>query len=877
MLSPRALVWGNPLGSSSRPRIGSFYPPDVSDSTNLDELASSLARIPTNHLVILGSDFNLPDWDWSTGTPILKPGCKHPDQHTKLNDIIANHGLTQHITEPTRQDPHHGVSNTLDLIMTNRPSTVISSNVVPGISDHSGAVIELEVQLIRVTKKTRDIPLYKSAQWEDFASFIAEKCEDIRAAPLEVDVERLWNDLHDNIHEGTKKFIPHKRQKNKIALPYINGDLRRLIRKQDRLYDKMRKARRNVSTHARAASLRIKFHKLKLHVQTETRKAYWNYIATVILPQDGSGTPTKSFWSFVRRNRTEKMNISALKSPTTGDLVNSAVGKAEILNSQFRSVFTEETPLTDLHNTSDLHPDIVDIHFTEPGVRKLLERLDPSKACGPDMLQARVLKELATSIAPALTEIFNRSYRSGIVPSDWRHANVSPAFKKGKKILAANYHPISLTCICCKLFEHVMTRHIMDHAAQHNILYPLQHGFRSMLSCETQLVEFLHDLTSNCHAGHQTDVLVMDFSKAFDKVGHMRLLRKIASYGIRGRTLKWIEGFLANRTQVVIIDGERSRPVPVTSGVPQGSVLGPCLFLLYINDLAQDLDSTVRLFADDTIAYLTIDNQADAMCLQHDLDRLADWEKRWQMEFHPEKCQVLRVSKKTKASTICHDYILHGHTLEVVDNVKYLGVTISGNLKWDVHVSHITNKANSTLAVRKRNVRVSSQSLKTAAYKALVRPHVEYCSTVWDPSTAHLTRKVEMVQLRSARWVCNKYRTGLNTTGPTEMIRTLDWPFWVPPQSRPPLPTLQNEKQPCTHVLPNSPRALPIPHKSRAPPCSTTSRQNSQETILCHQFLPPHSLRLELTPPQCSHCSIHWGLQGLSDVSSGLEVQTWRF
>ena len=174
---------------------------------------------------------------------------------------------------------------------------------------------------------------------------------------------------HKEIH------IPHKRQKNRIGLPYINGDLRRLIRKWDRLYNKMRKARRNVSTHARAASLRTKFHKLKSHVQAETRKAYWNYIATVILPQDGSGTPTKSFWSFVRRNRTEKMNISALKSPTTGDLVNNAVGKAEILNSQFRSVFTEETPLTDLHNTPDLHPDIEDIHFTEPGVRKLLERL----------------------------------------------------------------------------------------------------------------------------------------------------------------------------------------------------------------------------------------------------------------------------------------------------------------------------------------------------------------------------------------------------------------------------------------------------------------------------------------------------------------------
>ena len=194
------------------------------------------------------------------------------------------------------------------------------------------------------------------------------------------------------------------------------------------------------------------------------------------------------------------------------------------------------------------------------------------------------------------------------------------------------------------------------------------------------------------------------------------------------------------------------------------------------------------------------------MCLQHDLDRLADWEKCWWMECHPLKCQVLRVRKKIKASNICHGYVLHEHTLEIVENVKYLGVTISGNFKWDVHVSHITNKANPTLAVLKRNVRVSSESLKTAAYKAPVRPHVEFCSTVWDPLTAQLTHEVEMVQRRSARLVCNKYRSGLNTTGPTETWLAITW---VLLQSRTPLPTLQNEKQLCPYVIPNPSSSSP--------------------------------------------------------------------
>ena len=147
------------------------------------------------------------------------------------------------------------------------------------------------------------------------------------------------------------------------------------------------------------------------------------------------------------------------------------------------------------------------------------------------------------------------------------------------------------------------------------------------------------------------------------------------------------------------------------------------------------------------------------------------------MQFHPEKCQVLRVSKKSRSNTLNHSYTLHGHTLEVVDHAKYLGVTISGNLKWDRHISNITKKANSSLAVLKRNVRVPSKVVKSAAYKALVRPHLEYCSTVWDPNTKCLKDKLEMVQRRSARWVFNKYRCGLNTTGPTEMISILGWPL----------------------------------------------------------------------------------------------------
>ena len=254
--------------------------------------------------------------------------------------------------------------------------------------------------------------------------------------------------------------------------------------------------------------------------------------------------------------------------------------------------------------------------------------------------------------------------------------------------------------------------------------------------------------------------------------------QKLDRYGINGTTAQWVKNWLADRTQTVVVDGEVSNSAPVTSGVPQGSVLGPCLFLLYINDLAESLDSTVRLFADDTIAYLAIKSNADAAVLQRDLDKLGEWETKWQMEFHPDKCEVLRISKKWKSNTLQPNYVLRGHELKVVSQAKYLGVTISGDLRWNTHITNITNKANATLAVLKRNVRTSSKTLKETAYKSLVRPQMEYCSPLWDPHQANLKSKIENVQRRSARWVFNKYHHGPrypNAMTPTEMIQQLQW------------------------------------------------------------------------------------------------------
>ena len=215
----------------------------------------------------------------------------------------------------------------------------------------------------------------------------------------------------------------------------------------------------------------------------------------------------------------------------------------------------------------------------------------------------------------------------------------------------------------------------------------------------------------------------MDFSKAFDKVNHSLIIHRLKHYGITGKINEWIKNFLSDRTLSVVVEGDTSTSISVESRVPQGSVLGLSLFLFYMPD---GIQSTVRLFADDTIAYVTISSDADAANHQQDLDKLVEWEYKWHMKFHPEKCNVPTISKKRSPSK--YNYTLHGNILEHDTSAKYLGCTISSDLKWGKHISTICSKANNTISFLERNINISNKSIKEKAYVSLVRPTLEYAT-----------------------------------------------------------------------------------------------------------------------------------------------------
>jgi hypothetical protein len=248
-------------------------------------------------------------------------------------------------------------------------------------------------------------------------------------------------------------------------------------------------------------------------------------------------------------------------------------------------------------------------------------------------------------LAPILTQLYQYSLAEGEIPSDWRDARIVPVFKKGEKHLPSNYRPISLTSIVCKVLEHIIHSNIMSHFDRYNILTDKQHGFRSKRSCETQLVKTIQKIAQNLTSKRQVDVILLDFAKVFDKVPHCRLVHKLKFNGVDGTTLSWISSFLSSRKQLVLLDGVKSSEKEVLSGVPQGTVPGPLLFLSFINDLPDvTTSSDARLFADDSLLYRHVNSQNNSDLLQKDLSSLEKWEEEWQMSFHPQKCTVIRIA-----------------------------------------------------------------------------------------------------------------------------------------------------------------------------------------------------------------------------------------
>ena len=778
--------------------VAAYYRNNVKNEESLNLFSTAVRRAAqSNSTIIIAGDLNFPSFNWENPR-ILKDPIYYPNLHHQFLDLLDDVGLQQMVIPPTRHNPQ----NTLDLYLTTHPSSVPRVEVMPGLSDHDAVYMEFNAHTIRTKKKRRQVPVFAKANWPSLHADAAALAETIVSMDQR-DTEEIWTTFKTSLTDSAKTHIPQKAlgAGTKQHKPWIDHTTMKKIRRRDRLYKKIRKAgkdqektknsnsptpvqNQNKTVENQEKKEKDKYNEmvkewrsLKSQVQRRLRQALWAYTEDLIGDEENPPNP-KKLWSFIKSKKTEETGVSPLK--VNGKLVLSPIEKAEALNCQFKSAFSppaeytaeEFEDRTGIPSTPPPHAPTIDpIVVTETGVKKLLLNLKPNKAPGPDEIHPRVLKELANELTPALTALFNSSLSTGIVPSDWRTAKVTPVFKKGERYKTENYRPISLTSIVCKLLEHIIVSHIMDFCEINNIICHEQHGFRRNRSCESQLIGLIDDLSLNLEKGLETDVLVMDFSKAFDKVSHSLLLHKLKHYGITGEILTWTRSFLTGRRQAVVVDGEASGYCTVDSGVPQGSVLGPALFILYINDLPNNINSTTRLFADDTLCHNTVTTQKDAQDLQEDLDKLATWEQRWSMEFHPRKCTVLTVSRKRKETKrVKREYHLRSHPLEVTQEATYLGVTVSKDLRWGTQVKNTLTASNRALGFLRRNLKTRSNKIRERAYKALVRPRLEYATSAWDPYTAAHISSLEAVQRRAARWITNRYR---QTSSVSEILEGL--------------------------------------------------------------------------------------------------------
>ena len=817
--------------------VCSFYKPSENDQNSIDELEKSLSKIPrTSHIWALG-DFNLPNIDWQTEQ--ITPNCPCPSVYESFVSTVNDFGLEQVVKEPTRD------KNILDLFLLNQPSLVHSTQIIPplGTGDHDIVHHELKINLGRRQQKPRPIKLYKKTDWTGFREEMKDYQNVYHKEASGSDTNTKWTKFKKALNTMTDKFVPTKFCKPKESQPWITREIKRQMNKRDKLYAKIKQNRSN-------PNLKEKFKLLKHSIQKKIRESYNTYIESITTDQQETSSefkrPNKRLFTFIKQQKSDSKEINCLKS--SGINHTDPVEKANILNNQFQSVFTKLVPLKLRHLVSLVlprklnFPVMPNITITVAGVAKQLSKLNPGKAAGPDNLTSRILKELHSEIAPILTDIFNTSLSEGTVPKDWKNAYVTPVYKKGPKSKPENYRPISLTCICCKVLEHIITSNIMTHLDKNNLLYHNQHGFRSRVSCETQLIQFTQDLYDTLNDKGQADVIVMDFSKAFDKVDHQRLLLKLHRLGINHEVITWIQSFLTDRSQCVVLDGERSDACPVLSGVPQGSVLGPCLFLMYINDMPETIKSNIRLFADDTIMYLTISNLSDCQDLQNDLSKLEAWETEWLMAFNPDKCEVIRITKKHKP--FIFDYKLHNKILQTTKNAKYLGLNISDDLTWSKHINQTTAKGNNTLKFIKRNIQTHNSKIKETAYKTYVRPLLEYSSSVWDPWQKKYIEKLEMVQHRAVRYILNDYA---RTSSVTLMLKKLS------------LPTLETRRKISSLVMLYKIQSglvrIPLPSYIISTMRNRLSIPYSRINAYLHSFFPRTARLWNNLPPDLTSCS----------------------
>ena len=728
------------LESGKKLNISTFYRVGNLGNDNFEAVQKFLFALASKkkldkHIIV--GDMNFPEIAWPDNS--TTNGVHKNFVELFMNDICHS----QLINEPT-----HKGGNILDLIFTNIPELIKDISILGRdqacASDHFGFNFNINLDISHRKMPKREIYNFSKADWNGLNFEL--KRTDWHFLDFS-DPHLSWPIFKTILTNLCDKYIPKKVIKNQFQPPWYDIDCDKLLNEKEKWRAKAKSKDGTEADHQKFRTLRSNFGKLmdlKKRINVED--------------DDESSLISKKFWKHVQ-SKTKSLRIP--ETVWYKDCYRTKpLDQANLFNGFFSDQFTGKSDY-DIDIEMNLANDYFkDLKFHQLDILLLLKDVNPSKAAGPDGIHGMVLKNCAPSLARPLTMLFNVSFVTGCIPEDWKLASVVPVHKKDDKGSVENYRPISLTSLIMKIFERCIRKELFS--VCENSLDPRQHGFINNKSCTTQMVPFVHDLSLTLNNKSKTDVIYFDFAKAFDSVSHDLILQKLKKqFRIDGLMLRFIRSYLAERQQQVVIGGVSSSKLPVNSGVPQGSILGPLLFVLFINDMFDCISSgtNISLYADDTKIWREIHLSSDHFTLQEDINKLHIWSVNNKMKFHPSKCKALAVTNKR--GNILHNlpctifqYRLHNTYIDYVRSQVDLGVTVSNKLSWTEQCRKLVAKASSRLGLVMRICHfIVNKKQKRAFYLTMVRSIFEHCSIIWHPISSNQISEFEAIQKRAIKWI----------------------------------------------------------------------------------------------------------------------------
>ena len=742
----------------TRTIIGCIYRPPDTPSHKFDELVVFLnsyiaSKMEDQHYeIILMGDFNFPSIDWNIVTDSI-PSTNNDSKG--LFSLMSNHLLSQYILTPTR------INNILDLFLTNNPNLVLhSSSTKTKLSDHN--IIQIE------TTASIDIETYTSNIAEDPHTF---KSIDMHKLDLEALKEHLktidWEQMKDICPD---EDFPELFRLTVLQCCLMYGPIKEKSTNVKREYH-IPKERRNL--HRKKKKIKKKLNKLQtqrsspnclLSLQRELESIHEKITNSIFEQQDAKEKKAiqnikknpKYFFSYAKKARKAKVRVGPLFD-TNGKLQTNPEVMANILQDQYSSVFSDPTnPDKIVPKDDDMKVDpIYDIPITKEEIIKAITEISENSATTEDDIPAIILRNCKNELATPIMFIWEFSMRTGFIHSIYKTQIITPVHKKESRAVPANYRPISLTSHVIKIFERIVRNKLVTHLENNCILCKNQHGFRKGRSCLTQLLKHIDDILRSLNEGSDTDVLYLDFAKAFDKVDHEILLAKLSKYQIKGNLYNWLQEYLKDRNQFVVVNGSRSHAAHVKSGVPQGTVLGPILFLIYINDMEQCAKNCViSHFADDSRVKKAINYTSDVDTLQNSLNSIVQWSKENNMSLHEKKFEYLSHSAKKHKLIQELPYINEYYTyttpagIEICPQslVKDLGINISSDLSWTPHINIITDTAKRMASWCLSVFRCRGKEVMLTLFKTYVRSRLEFSCPLWNPHKITDIQTLESVQ-----------------------------------------------------------------------------------------------------------------------------------